>query len=259
MKIDVYLVTCNDNPEYYSFYPKIKIIWEKLLSIKCILIFIGNILPDILKPYKEDIIIFNPIHNINTVFIAQNIRLLYPCIMEKYQNGILIGDIDAIPLNKNYFIDNIKEYPDDFFITYGFAHALDSVKERQMSYNVALQKTWSEIFGIKNIDDINNKLIHWYKMVGVYKYNPKFRSKCIGFHFDQKILYQSLHSWNKKETNLKYANKNNLQRLGSAKSIENLSSIVNTIYFDFFKLRPYKKNVQFLNKLITVINSMDAT
>ena len=90
MKINICLMSCNDNIKYYSFYPFVKKIWEKTLNIKCILIFVGFDLPKLLKPYKDDIIIFKPIENMNTAYIAQNIRLLYPALI-KSDNGIIIA------------------------------------------------------------------------------------------------------------------------------------------------------------------------
>ena len=76
MKIDVVLVSSNDNKEYYRFYPYIKPIWEKVLQCKCILIYIGTVLPNELEKYRDDIIMFEPIENLHSAFIAQNIRLL---------------------------------------------------------------------------------------------------------------------------------------------------------------------------------------
>lgn len=158
MKIDICLMSCNENYTYYSLYPYVKHIWEKILNAKCILIYIGNEIPELLLPYKEDIILYKPKENINTTFIAQTIRLLYPALLKYIPNqnteikqlceGILITDIDSIPLNRKYFCDNIANIDDSKFINYSFDPNVFSVKEHNIPYSVAIPNTWSSVFKI---------------------------------------------------------------------------------------------------------------
>lgn len=252
MKIEVCLVTSNDNPDYYIFYPYIKPIWEKLLGVKCVLIFIGNELPEILEEYKKDIIMFEPITGIHTAFIAQNIRLLYPCIMNEYENGILISDIDAIPMNKTYFTKNIESYDDSHLINYSFDPKLYAAREHNIPFNVATAKVWKDIFGISNINDITQRIKEWYTKVGVYNFDNKYRSKCIGFHFDQQILFEFLEKWNQKSQKLvlfDLANRKRLYSVGVVKNRNEQIKIKNGEYDDCFFLRPYKKNSIYLNKI----------
>ena len=211
MKIDICIVSSNDNSIYYTFYPYIKPIWEKILGIKCILIFVGNELPELLKPYSIDIIMYKPIENIDSAFIAQNIRLLYPSLLN-CSNGIIIADIDIIPLNQDYFIKSIEHFSDNNFIYYTYENKCDDFKEYYMCYNVGLVKTWSDIFNIKNIDDIKYKLSDWYSKIE-YNFDNKYRSKCKGFHNDQLMLYKYLNEWNNKNTNNLILLSTNIRRL----------------------------------------------
>ena len=244
MKIDICLVTTNENPCYYIFYPWIKPIWEKLLGVKCILIYIGEVLPTILLPYEKDIILFKPIEKIHTAFIAQNIRLLYPCIMD-CENGVLISDIDAVALNGDYFTDQIKNLDDDCFIHYSHSQKVYLHKEYIMSYNLASPKTWRDIFKISNIEDINSTLIDWFKQVGTYSFHPVYRSKCKGFHFDQQSLYKYLESWNKKDTKLIKFNiedRKGFYPLNKINDPTEIAKIKRGEYHDCLVLRPYRKN-----------------
>lgn len=187
MKIDICLLACDSNEKYYSFFPYVKSFWENILGIKCILLFIGEEIPKSLQSLSDSIIIYKPIENMHGAFIAQNIRLLYPALLN-CENGVIIADIDIIPLSKKYFIDQIEPYSNDSFINYTYESKCDHIKEYYMCYNVATPKIWSKIFGIKSLEDINLLLKNWYNKID-YVYNDQFRSKCKGFHNDQLMLY----------------------------------------------------------------------
>lgn len=227
MKLDVCLMACDDNPMYYNFYPYVKKIWEKKLSLRCILIFVGYAIPDILALYQDDIILFEPRDGMHTAFIAQNIRLLYPAILN-CQNGVIISDIDIIPLSKKFFVDQIDIYDNDKFINYRYLEICDAIKEYYMCYGAAVPNTWSKIFGINSIEDIYNLLKLWYDKI-TYVYDNKYRSKCKGFHNDQIMLYKYINEYHDKSCIIHISNK-----LSRFEFIEN----------DVRYLKKYLKNIQ---------------
>ena len=67
-----------------------------------LLILINDKIPDYLLKYKNDIILFKPIENMNTAFQAQCIRLLYPCLLNNIVvitgSNVGIGKATAINL-----------------------------------------------------------------------------------------------------------------------------------------------------------------
>ena len=87
-----------------------------------------------------------------TSFTAQFIRLLYPCILN-YINGVIITDIDMLPMNNTYYTENIKPYDSDKFIYYRDNICFED-KQIAMCYNVATPKVWSDIFKINSLTDI---------------------------------------------------------------------------------------------------------
>ena len=244
MKIDICLMACNDNETYYSFFPYVKEIWEKILNVKCILIYVGNNIPELLIPYEEDIILFKPIENMHTAFIAQNIRLLYPALL-KCENGVLISDIDIIPLSKGYFTEQIKDYDNDVFINYTYEPKCDIISEYYICYNVASSETWSKIFNINSIDDINNTLIDWYSSI-TYIFDNKYRSKCVGFHNDQLMLYKYVNMMPNKELIILLPRIISRYEIGRNKIIRNkqqlLDDINNNIWYDFHMPKNINKN-----------------
>ena len=71
-------------------------------SVDIKIILIADTIPKKFLKYKNYIILFKPLENIFT-YISQYIRLLYPCILN-YKNGILITDIDMVPMNRFLFL-----------------------------------------------------------------------------------------------------------------------------------------------------------
>ena len=162
MKLDCILTACNNNPIYVDFIPMFIKAWSKLYpSIDIKIVFINDTIVDSINEYKNNIILFKPIENISTVFISQYIRLLYPAILN-YENGIMITDIDMIPMNDKYYTKNIENIENNKFI-YLRNILVNDCNQIAMCYNVALNKTWSDIFNIKLLEDINEKLISIYE------------------------------------------------------------------------------------------------
>ena len=48
------------------------------------------------------------IKNINSSFVAQNIRILYPSLLS--DRTCLVSDMDILPLSKNYFVDSVLNF-----------------------------------------------------------------------------------------------------------------------------------------------------
>lgn len=254
MKLDVVLLSCNDNPEYYLFYPYVKEIWEKVLNCKCILLYVGINIPNELIKYKDDIILFKPLENVHTAFIAQTVRLLYPCIMNNYDNGIMVGDIDSIPMNREYFLDKIKDVDNTKLIYYSHDPKIQSVKEHNMSFNVATSNVWAEIFSINSIDDIYNRLREWSNENKNYHYDGKYRSKCVGYHYDQQVFYRYMMNWKNRETNMIVYNLSERRRFKPCTINENIiDNIRNGFYDDNIFLRPYhrmRKNNELIKQIL---------
>ena len=95
------LVASDLNPTYYTFFPLVKQYWKNMVNISAIMILVADEIPDNLRNFKDNIILFKPIENVNTAFQAQCIRILYPCLLEN--EYIIISDMDLIPLNSKYY------------------------------------------------------------------------------------------------------------------------------------------------------------
>lgn len=238
MKLDCVLSAVNENPLYMDFVPIFIQTWNKMYPhVDIRIVLIAHNIPENLLQYKNNIILFKPIENVLTSFTSQFIRLLYPCILN-YKNGVMITDIDMLPMNRTYYTENIKLYDNSKFIYYR-DNVCFNEKQIAMCYNVATPDVWKSIFNINSLEDIifkikdiskNNKIIEGHGNVGW----------CI----DQITLYDNVINWNKKTNNficLK-ENQTGFNRLDrNTFNINNINirnNIINGVYCDYHCYRP---------------------
>lgn len=241
------LISSDLNEKYIGLYPYVRKAWLKM-GIPTLLILIANEIPNELLIYSDEILLFKPIKNIHTAYIAQTIRILYPALIPN--KNIIISDMDIIPLCKNYFINSVKNIDDDKFVVYRNAY----IKQEMygICYNLANSNIWSSIFNINNINDVNQKLIKWY--------NPQYSGikNCEGWFTDQKKLFEYLNKYDKnkiiilEDNDLKF---NRLDKRNKKYILDNIDHIYKNIYLytDFHVIRPYYKYIHIINKIIDLI------
>ena len=191
MKIDLCLVASDLNADYLDFLPLVLKTWKDIVGIDVKMILISIQIPENLLNYKDNIILFKPIENIPTGFQAQCIRILYPCILN---NNIIISDMDLIPLNRTYYIDNIKNIYNNSFIVY--RNVLEDIKQYPICFCVANSCVWKEIFNITTEEDIRETMKKWYSQIpeNDYKISNPYS---LGWSMDQLQLFYSVNKWNK--------------------------------------------------------------
>ena len=155
-------------------------------------------------------------------------------------------------MNKEYYIEPIKNYDNNKFICY---RQLECVGENEMviCYNIAHQNIWSEIFSIKYENDIRTQIKNLYndiKYVG-HKNMPFWIT-------DQLYLYEKTQKWNNKTNNLVILNDNitNFKRLDRNRFPNNstLKSLIQShSYSDYHMLRPYDKFSTINNFIIDLL------
>jgi hypothetical protein len=252
MILDCVLTAVNENPLYLNFIPIFIKTWEKLYpNIEIKIVLISEKIPDKFKEYEKHILLFKPIENISSAFISQYIRILYPCILNN-KNGVLISDIDMMPLNRNYFTEMIKSQDNTKFVYYRDKVCFQ-YNQLAMCYNIAVPNVWKDIFNINSIDDINKRLIDVYKNI---KYVDGHGQS--GWCTDQIDLYKYVMDWNKKTNNLVCLKETKFNRLDRHTfNIEDLhlrKLISNGYFIDYHCFRPnegeYEKINNFINNLL---------
>jgi len=186
MRLSAVLTAVNENIKYWRFVPIFIEAWRKFFpDIQIVIVYIGLELPDKLLPYKSYITRFVPlIPDISTAYISQIIRLAFPAIIDvDDDDGILITDIDMIPMNSWFYKNALHGIPSDKIVS---LRPRANEKEYYMCYMVATAPTWSRIFGIKTLDDVYDFLKKNYNS----KYEERYAGE--GWTTDQEVLARAL-------------------------------------------------------------------
>jgi len=240
MKLDCILTAVNENVLYLDFIPIFIKTWKKLYpNVDVKIILIAKKIPEKYLDHKKNIILFEPIKNILTSFTSQFIRLLYPCILD-YKNGVMITDMDMLPMNRNYYTDNIKRFSNNRFI-YLRENVCFEYKQMAMCYNVAIPNIWKEIFKINSLKDIKDRIEIVFKNNIIKKGHGN-----IDWSIDQQILYKKVMAWNNKTNNLICLKENTtgFKRLDRNNLIMNniiRNNICRGLYSDYHCCRPMSK------------------
>ena len=226
IKIDRAIVSTNDNPMYIDFWPVVAQAWKRI-GIKPTLALIGD---ETVKVDESlgDVIRIKPIEGVTTAVLAQTIRLLLPIYFEDEVS--IISDIDMLPISKEYYVDSIKDYPDDAFIVYR-PNPYKNQKLISMCYNVAKGSTFKEVFNVHSIEDIPKTIKKWATDL---KNNHMT---------DEIILYHKIHNWKDyKSRCVKLEDKiDSNKRIDRSKWEYDTNLLKQNYYIDSHMLRPYNK------------------
>ena len=182
MKLTHVMESVNNNPKYYLFVAKQIIFWNKF-DIKFICVFVGENIPYELKDYKDNIILWTKNLDLNTSYVAQNIRMYYPALINLPDNElIMITDMDMLPTNDTFYKKDLDKFTEKDFIYYRHVDG----NQIYMCYNAANPKIWSKLFHINNENDIEKKILENYDIH--YDSIPG----SIGWFIDQEIMYKNL-------------------------------------------------------------------
>lgn len=264
MKIDKILVSSNDNTEYLEFSAIIGKAWKKLLpKTKVILICITDKTPEqfsSINKYYDDIIYIKNTLNIPSGNHAMASRMLIASSMFK-NDIIMLSDIDMLPLNSNFFIDNIKDISDDKLVLLG-GNAYNSKVKFPICYMIAKGLTFSEILNPENLD--YNCLL--YKMTqhtnienlkNILKPYPT-SGNC--GRFDDEALFSDFYiNWKDIEKRTKVINRNwnngiAVDRIDRINWHLNMEDLKNNKIYDAHLPRPLSKNLDKISPLLKFLD-----
>jgi len=186
MKLSCVLVACNENTKYLDFWPAVKEAWWKIAHLPCIMVYVGESLPNHLRQ-DPAVKFFKAVPGWPTATQAQCIRLLYPALLGG-NDAVMISDMDMIPLQRAFFTHGFEPFNSNQFVS---LRGIDE-GERQvyMCYVGATPKVWGEIFNISTEQDITNRLTEWSQ-----KYPADGSHGGQGWCSDQIELYQKVKLW----------------------------------------------------------------
>ncbi len=237
MKIDTVILSSNDNPDYIQFWPIVSEAWT-LMGVEPILIYTGeqklNLKGNVINFYSK---------NMDSSFVAQNIRILYPSLLDG--NTCIVSDIDNLPLSKNYFVNSVLNFNDNSFIIY----RPDACPPNMISmmWNAANSSTWKEIFNIDSEKNIEKNLKKWY--------TRKYAIEGTAWYTDQIKLRKYVNKFSKKnKSRIVELNDNELgfyrfNRNRLEKHLNMINENPNLKFTDFHMPRPFNEYEELINKV----------
>lgn len=233
------IVTATDlNPMYTSFIPPWVQAWKTLVpEADLCIVMIADAIPEEFLPYQEHIRLFKPLPGIHTAFQAQCIRLLVPREITR-KEGVLITDMDILPMSRTYYVNSIRGVPDDHFVRY--RPNCEGGTQVPMCYNVALPETWTSIFGDAPTAEILQK---WW--------NPAYDGAPggPGWYTDQQYFTRALMEWHGPQTCLGAQKFERIDRWWTAWLSSNRAALADhirkEIYVDYHAFRPYEQYKEF--------------
>lgn len=182
MRLTNVIASVNNNSKYYMFIPKQIKFWQHF-NIKFTAVFVGDSIPNELLEYIDNIILWNHNLDLNTAYVAQNLRMYYASLLSLPDDElIMITDMDMLPTNDSYYKDGLEGFTMNDFIYY---RNIDG-NQIYMCYNAAHPSLWSKLFSINNIEDIKTQIVENYQN----SYNGIPGSN--GWFIDQEIMYKKL-------------------------------------------------------------------
>lgn len=236
MKIKYAITSCNDNSDYYQFWPLLSRVWKEFLDIDPILIYIGEDLPIELQDNKYgQIIIQRPFDGIPSSTQSQFIRLWYT---KNYPDDIVITtDIDMFPLSRWYFKDQIRNLDDDKFIHL----AEKNPPGYNICYNVAKGSIFNELLGLDgSFDTILSEVYYRMKSGG---HNTWF--------VDEYFISEKLDNYNGDK--FKRITRKSYNRINRNNWDYNPALVKLGMYYDYHSARPYKQYKEHIDKLINCV------
>ena len=252
LKLDCVLAAVNTNPKYLHFIPLFLKSWKKFYpetDVKIILI--ADKIPEKYRQYRNNLILYqSPNPKISTAFISQFIRLLYPGLLD-YENGVMITDIDNIPLNNRFFKDNLQGLN-----TSQWVNLRDWTDKNQicMMWQIATPKLWREVFQINNVREIDAKIEEVNSKID---YTDGSTDK--NWFTDQFYLYDKVMAWNQRTNKYLYLKDRDtgfkrLDRLDFKEIDAKLTKeLENAEYSDYHAFRPPLEYENINNKIVDIV------
>jgi len=234
LKIDRVIISTDTNPMYMDFWPAVAKAWEKIVGIKPTLAFIAP--KDF--PIDEslgDVIRFDPIEGVSTALQAQFIRLLLPLYFK--DEVCLISDIDMIPLNKSYFLDTVRDIPDDNFVVYR-SDVLLQYNQYPMCYIAAKGSVFCEVFGVETPEDIEDFI------------KQEAERLNHAWSTDQQSLYFHVNKWEGCQSRCEKLGLGVERRVDRVNWKYDVALLKKGYYIDSHMLRPYSRYKNEVDKLL---------
>ncbi len=236
MEIKYAIVSSDDNPMYYDFWPIVRDLWIKI-GIKPIFAHITEGEESVTEYGNYIIHKINPINGVNTGLQSQIIRMF---LTKVYQDSVCItSDIDMLPLSKEYFTTITKDYNDNDMVILS-ADAYPNKVRYPICYNVGKGSTFGEILDFDcTFEEYVRRLVNfnW-----GWDTDELYFGKMVNAFDNQERIIKLNRGWSSGVAN------NRIDRVRWSYNPHKMGE-----YIDSHSLRPYLNNKDKIEQLISAI------
>lgn len=238
LKIDRVIISSDAKPLYLDYWPMVAKAWTKLIGLRPTLAFIGSDEVKVDETYG-DVIRFKPIPGVSVALQAQTIRLLVPTLFP--DEVCMTSDVDMLPISKKFFVDSIKDVPDDHIVIH---NGKPEYKQYPMCYFVAKGKLFQEILGVSDTDSIADIITQWSKIGW-------------GWNTDELVMRRALNAWSGFKTNVTWGytlkDRPPVRRLDRSKWHVSAKKVAQGYYTEAHMIRPYSFHKKKIDKLLVLL------
>ncbi len=240
------LLSCDENPFYYDFWPHAKKMWMNHIGIEPKLIFINK--EKETEDFVDDIMYVKEIPNIPVHLQAQMARIFYT---QKFQDEIcLVSDIDMFPISKKFFdIEKISNACD----LESFFHLNPEVREFgqfPLCYYCGYGSLYAKIIKTDNWNKFLKDIIEMNFDTSLMGYNlpPHLRGKNLWFSDELFMFKGTQDNKIKIVTNDEFIGQRRIDR--EAITRMGYLSLIKSDVVDIHLPRPYKKYEKFIDNIL---------
>jgi hypothetical protein len=141
MRIDLAVMSSDDNPFYLDFWPIVSKLWKVKMGVTPVLLYFGDGKPD--TTYGE-VIKMKLFEKVPLYLQCTCSRLWYPGTQP--DKVTILSDIDMLPLSRWYFLTQVSEVPEDKYVHLN--PCLETYGRVAICYNVARGDTYRDVLKI---------------------------------------------------------------------------------------------------------------
>ena len=245
MKIKYAIVSSDSNKFFLDFWPLVAKVWNEKFAIKPVLCYIAEERnPDLDLPNSE-VVHFKPIPGIPVPFQTLWVRYFQT---QKYSDDVvMISDLDMFPLSEEYFIERIKDIPEDSYVHLN--PCVDTYGTLPSCYHVAKGRLFNEILDLHDSWEESCKFIYNLKLGRMHTLPHMNES----FQWFSDEIYSS-----KKVFDFMESNKDRVyliprekgRRIDRSDWIYKASLLQKQYYYDAHSIRPYNENKHLIFPLL---------
>lgn len=254
MKIDKIILSSDDNPDYLQFSEIVGKAWKKLIpEAKTVLLCISdkNIEAfDYIKSFHDEFVLMPNMAGVPSGNHAMASRLIYASSRTDDET-VLLSDLDMLPLNRNFFVESVKNINDDKLVCLG-GNAYGVPNKFPICYMVGKTNLFKSIMNRENNDytGVLNSLIRKYSGINDVKNITKpYPQGCNSGRFDDECMFTDFYvNWEnyKQNTviiNRTWVNSMATERIDRSNWAIDMDKLQSELIFDAHLPRPLYDNM----------------